>query len=110
MTLTSVKTFFSSRHDGLGKELNEWLAQVSGQVVVTGISMDSNEYGHCLVVMYQTGEGGRQYRAHVFFNSSHSSLEREANQGLAGAQAQWGRLVAIGSNQYGHCLCVVEEQ
>lgn len=110
MGQTAVKTIFSSRHDGMGHELNQWLSQVSGQIVITGMSMDSNEYGHCLALMYQTGDGGRQYRAHVFFNSSHAALEHEANRGLAAAQAQWGKMLAIGSNQYGHCLCVIEEQ
>lgn len=110
MAQTAIRTFFHGRHSELSRQLNEWLSQVSGQVVITGISLDSNDFGHSLVVMYQLGDGGRQYRAHVFFHSSHSSLEAEANRGLAAAQAQWGRFVAMGSNQRGHCLCVVEEQ
>lgn len=109
MPQTMVKILFSRRHDDLGQQLNAWLQEVSGQVTITGISVDSNEYGHCFSVMYQTGQGGHLYRAHVFYNTSHSGLEAEANRGLQAAQAQRGRFVAIGSNQYGHCLCVVEE-
>lgn len=110
MAQTAVKLFFDSRHDGLERDLNQWLGQISGQVVMTGMSMDSNKFGHCLTVMYQTGGEGRHYRAHVYYHSNHSRLEQAANQGLTAAQAQWGRLVAVGSNEYGHCLCVIEEQ
>lgn len=110
MSQTAVRTFFHGRHDGLGQDLNRWLTEVSGQVLITGISLDSNDFGHSLAVLYQTSGGGRQYRAHLFFNYRHTDLEQEANRGLAAAQAQWGRFVAIGSNQHGHCLCVVEEQ
>jgi hypothetical protein len=79
-------------------------------VTITGISLDSNDLGHSLAVLYQVGNGGRQYRAHLFFHRRHDALEEEANRELAEAQAQWGRFVAMGSNQQGHCLCVVEEQ
>lgn len=110
MAQTAAKVFFDSRHDGLEQELNQWLGQVSGEVVISGISMDSNDYGHCLAIMYQAAGGGKLYRGHVFFNHSHTSLEGEANQGLSAAQAQSGKWLAIGSNQHGHCLCVIEEQ
>jgi hypothetical protein len=110
MAQTAVRIFFHYRHDVLGQELNQWLSEVSGQVVITGISLDSNDLGHSLAVLYQVGEGGRQYRAHLFFHRRHDALDQEANAALAAAQAQWGRFVAIGSNQQGHCLCVIEEQ
>ncbi|MFZ5816041.1 MAG: hypothetical protein ACOY93_12150 [Bacillota bacterium] len=110
MAQTQVRIFFHHRHDRLQEELNQWLEEVAGQVVVTGVSMDSNKFGRCLVVMYQTGEEGRLYRAHLYYHSSHSRLEAEANEKLAAAQAQWGRLVALGSNEYGHYLCIIEEQ
>jgi len=107
---TSVKLLFDSSHLGLAEQLNRWLAEISGQVLVTGLSMDSNQYGHCLVIMYQVGAGGRNYRGHLFFDSGHGRLEEQARRGLAAAQAQWGKFVAVGSNDYGHCLCVIEEQ
>lgn len=110
MAQTAVKTLFNSSHSALHQQMNQWLAEVSGQVQITGVSMDSNEYGHCLVIMYQTGVQGRFYRGHLFFHSNHSALERDVNQGLATAQAQWGKFVGVGSNQYGHCVCVIEEQ
>lgn len=110
MTQSMVKVLFSRRHDELSQQLNQWLHQVAGQVCITGISLDSNEYGHCLAVMYQHGGEGKLYRAHLFYHTRHSNLESEANQGLQVAQAQWAKFIAIGSNQYGHCLCVIEER
>jgi len=107
---TEVKVLFSSRHDDLNQQLNAWLEQVSGWVVINGVSLDSNDYGHCLALLYEKSEPGRYYRAHVFFGSGHTFLEEEANRGLQEAQAHWGRFVAIGSNQYGHCLCIIEER
>jgi len=110
MARTAVKVLFNPSHRSLQEVLNEWLAEVSGSVTITGITMDSNQYGHCLAIMYEQGGEGRLYRGHVFFSRQHSALEQEANAGLAAAQAEWGRFVALGSNEYGHCLCVVEER
>lgn len=110
MTATAVKMLFSRSHGELEQQLNQWLEQISGQGSITGISMDSNEYGHCIALMYQIGGTGRFYRGHLFFHSRHTVVESEANQGLQAADAQWGRFVALGSNQYGHCLCVIEEK
>lgn len=110
MAQTAVKVLFNTSHRTLQEMLGEWLAEASGSVTITGITMDSNQYGHCIVIMYQQGGQGRFYRGHVFFSQRHTALEQEANAGLAAAQAHWGRFVALGSNEYGHCLCVVEEQ
>lgn len=110
MVQTGVKVLFHSSHNALQEQLNQWLARMSGSVTITGISMDSNQYGHCIAIMYQTGGEGRYYRGHLFFHSNHTALDQAANLGLQEAQAQWGRFVAIGSNEHGHCLCVVEEQ
>ncbi len=110
MAQTAVKVLFDRSHSGLSEQVNQWLAEASGHVLITGLSMDSNEHGHCLVIMYQTGAGSKVYRGHIFFSASHSALEQQATRGLQTAQAQWGKFVAIGSNQHGHCLCVIEEQ
>jgi hypothetical protein len=109
MAQTAVKVLFSHSHRSLEEQLNQWLEQVSGTVTITGISMDSNDLGHCLVLLYEDGGERHYYRGHVFFHRRHSGLEQEAHHGLTEAGAQWGRFVALGSNQHGHCLCVVEE-
>jgi len=110
MAQTAVKVLFNSSHRTLQEMLNQWLAEVSGSVTITDVTMDSNQYGHCLAIMYQQSGEGRQYRGHVFFSQRHTALEEVANEGLVAAQAHWGRFVALGSNEYGHCLCVVEER
>lgn len=110
MAQSAVKVFFHQRHGELAKQLTEWITQVSGRIQIQSISIDSNEYGHCLSILYSTGGEQHFYRPHLWFSSRHSELEQLANQGLAAAGAQHGRFIAMGSNQYGHCLCVIEEQ
>jgi len=102
---TAVRVFFDSSHANLERQLNQWLQQQAGQIEVLSISMDSNQYGHCLTLLCGLG-GGPVYRGLVFFSSQHASLEADANRVLTGVAD--ARLIAIGSNQYGHCLCVIE--
>ncbi|MBP2019221.1 hypothetical protein J2Z79_002646 [Symbiobacterium terraclitae] len=110
MAHTAVKVLFDSSHRTLEEMLNEWLAEVSGSVTIIDVTLNSNQYGHCIVILYQETGEGRFYRGHLFYGQRHTALEQEANAGLAAAEAQWGRFVALGSNEYGHCLCVVEER
>ncbi len=110
MAQTMVKILFHNSHRSLQDQLNAWLTEIAGTATITGVTMDSNNYGHCIAILYQQDGQGRLYRGHVFFHNSHSSLEQAANAGLEAAQAEWGRFVAIGSNEYGHCLCIIEEQ
>jgi len=104
--MSAVKVFFSSSHSTLNDELQAWLGHV--ETTILNISMDSNEYGHCLVLLHEPG-AGRRYTAQVFFSSRHSSLETTANDGLLQGRPGGHQLVAVGSNQYGHCLCVIRE-
>lgn len=104
--MSAVKVFFSARHGELNDELQAWLDH--SETKILGITMDSNEYGHCLVLLHEPGAGPR-YSAQVFFASRHSNLEETANGGLMQGRPGGHQLVAVGSNQYGHCLCVIRE-
>ena len=106
MAQTAVKVFFSQSHYTLNDELVAWLKQSAGQVTIRGITMDSNQYGHCLTVMY-TMEGGPAYGGQVLFSRRHDDLEAQTNQTLAQAQHMNFDFVAVGSNEHGHCLCVI---
>ncbi len=70
--------------------------------------MDSNECGHCLTLLYEEG-AAPVYRSHLFFHSRHSGVEEEANEGLAASAGGRPVLIAVGSNKFGHALCVIEE-
>ncbi|HLN64707.1 MAG TPA: hypothetical protein VK464_24555 [Symbiobacteriaceae bacterium] len=106
MAQTAVKVLFSQSHYTLNDELVGWLKQSANQITIRGISMDSNQYGHCLTVMYTTG-GGPAYGGLVLFSRRHDDLEAEANETLAQAQHMAFEFVAVGSNEHGHCLCVI---
>ena len=104
--MSAVKVFFSSSHAILQDELQSWLQHTEHTIL--GISMDSNEYGHCLAVLFEPGSG-RRYDAQVFFSSRHDGVEAEANSALVQGRPNGTQLVAIGSNKYGHCLCIIRE-
>lgn len=106
MPVTQVQIFFQTSHSRLDGELSSWLESRQGEIRVTGLSLDSNEYGHCLAVLYQE-EPGPVYAGRVWFNRKHSELQREANLALAAEGAPTGLFVAAGSNQHGHCLCMI---
>jgi hypothetical protein len=107
MAQHGVKVFFHNQHGSLDYDLQAWLGQVNGQVTIHHIMMDSNQYGHCLVVQYEMTPGP-QYRARVVFSRRHDGLEAEANPLLAGANPALRPLVALGSNDHGHCLCLID--
>lgn len=106
MSRTAVKTFFGRSHQTLGQELQAWLTEQTGRITIRSVSMDSNEYGHCLALMYEMVPGPA-YRAQVVFNQRHTDLETAANDLLAGVAGVQFSFVAVGSNQYGHCLVLV---
>lgn len=103
--MSAVKVFFSSSHHSLNNELQGWFQHTECNVL--DISMDSNEYGHCLVLLYEPGS--HRYEVQVFFASRHSGLESEANERLMQARHGGRQLVAVGSNAHGHCLCILLE-
>ena len=104
--MSAVKVFFSAKHQALHDELQGWLDH--SEVVIQGVTMDSNDYGHCLVVLHEPGSGHR-YHAQIFYATRHHDLEQQANEALASAPRGGAQVVAVGSNQYGHCLCVIRE-
>jgi hypothetical protein len=104
--MSAVKVFFSTNHLALQDELQTWLRQ--SESTLLGISMDSNQYGHCLVLLHEPGNAHR-YEGQIFFSTRHESLESVANNGLTQARPGGQQLVAVGSNEYGHCLCVIRE-
>jgi hypothetical protein len=106
MAHTAVKVFFRPNHNHLNEELQGWLKQTAGQITVIGITMDSNQHGHCLAVMY-AAEGGPTYGGQVMFSRRHDGLEADTNRALAQAGHVTFEFVAVGSNEYGHCLCVI---
>ncbi|MGE5673271.1 MAG: hypothetical protein ACM3XM_05240 [Mycobacterium leprae] len=108
MALSRVKLFFDFSHSDLSAQLAEWLDETMGQIRVTGVTMDSNQHGHCIAVLYQETPGP-VYRAHVWFNWSHMALQQDVNEGLAAVEQAEGRFVALGSNDHGHCLCIIAE-
>lgn len=103
---SAVKVFFSQSHSVLNDELQAWLKEMAGQVTITGLSMDSNQYGHCLAVLHRTG-GGPAYGGRVVFHRRHDGLEEAANQALAQAPDVTVDFMVVGSNEYGHCLCII---
>lgn len=106
MPRTQVQIFFQSSHARLDGELSGWLDSRRGEIRVTGLSLDSNEYGHCLSVLFQE-EPGPVYAGRVWFSRSHSDLQQAANLALAEEGAPSGLFVATGSNPHGHCLCMI---
>lgn len=106
MAQTAVKLFFDRSHYGLNQDFQAWLKQTASQITIRGISMDSNQYGHCLTVMY-TKEGGPTYGGQVLFSRRHDDLEAQTNETLAQAQHMAFEFVAVGSNEHGHCLCMI---
>jgi len=104
---SGVKLLFHNSHRSLEAELQQWLGQVNGQVTIHRTMMDSNQYGHCLVVQYEMS-GGPVYRAKVIYDRRHDGLEEQANALLAEANQAATPLVALGSNDYGHCLCLID--
>lgn len=104
--VSAVKTFFSSSHQTLSDQLQNWLQH--SETTILSISMDSNDYGHCLVVLHEPG-AARRYDAQVVFSSKHDQLEGLANQALYPLRPGGQQLVAVGSNNYGHCLCIIRE-
>jgi len=108
MPQSAVKLLFASSHSALAADLEAWLQETAEQVQITGISLDSNEFGHCLAVLYDLG-AGPVYTSRVWFHTQHWGLEEEANAELLKLSPAKCRLIAIGSNKYGHCLCVVAE-
>lgn len=104
--MSAVKVIFSSSHSALQNELQHWLQHTENTIL--GISMDSNEYGHCLAVLFEPG-GSHRYDAQVFFSSRHDGVEAEANSAQMQGRPGGTQLMAIGSNKYGHCLCIIRE-
>ncbi|MDF2626175.1 MAG: hypothetical protein K0R39_6 [Symbiobacteriaceae bacterium] len=104
--MSAVKVFFSRSHLDLQDELQAWLQQSESEIL--DISMDSNEHGHCLVLLHEPG-GSHRYTGQVFFSTGHTSLEEVANQAAVAARPDGQQHVAVGSNQYGHCLCIIRE-
>lgn len=102
-----VKILFSSNHRTLHDNLQTWLQDNPGQAVIHSISMDSNQYGHCLAIAY-SNENGPVYRGNIWFHSRHSELETQVNEALSGKVQGQGALIALGSNDYGHALCLIE--
>lgn len=107
MSNAAVKILFHSSHHSLGAQLQEWLREVSGQVTITNISMDSNRYGHCLAIAY-VERSGPAYRGSVWFHSRHDGLERVAKDSLKGLSPARQTFMAVGSNEYGHALCLID--
>jgi hypothetical protein len=107
MAQHGVKLLFHSSHSTLDGELQAWLGQVNGHVTIHHIMMDSNQYGHCLVIQYESAPGPL-YRARVVYNRRHDGLEAEANSLLAQVNSARRPLVALGSNDFGHCLCMID--
>lgn len=104
--MSAVKVLFSQSHGLLESGLQEFLVQTRGQIRITGVTMDSNEYGHNLVILYNRAPGP-EYYGHIYFDRRHDGLEEQTNRALAEA-GQWRpELVAVGSNQYGHCLTII---
>lgn len=104
--MSAVKVIFSKGHLTLQDELQAWLQ--GSESTILGISMDSNDYGHCLVLLHEPG-GSHRYTGQVFFSPGHGSLEEVANRAATEARPGGQQFVAVGSNQYGHCLCVIRE-
>jgi hypothetical protein len=105
--MSAVKVLFSNSHSDLNDQLKDWLG--TGGVVIRDVSMDSNRNGHCLVVLYEQGDQVR-YEGNVLFAWSHAELEGQANEMLKAALLESGaQFVAIGSNEYGHCLCIIRQ-
>lgn len=106
MPTTKVQIFFQSSHSRLDGELSNWLESRRGEIRVTGMSLDSNDLGHCLSVLYQE-EPGPVYAGRVWFSHKHTVLQEQANLALAAEGAPTGLFVATGSNKHGHCLCLI---
>ena len=87
--------------------MQEWLGQVNGQVIIHRLMMDSNQYGHCLVIQYEKTKGPI-YRAKVVYDRQHHGLEAQANELLMEANQSAAPMLALGSNDYGHCLCLID--
>lgn len=104
-----VKVLFSSGHSSLQEELQQWLDEMAERITITGLSLSSNEYGHCLVISYSK-ETGPGYTGWVWFSRSHTALENDANTDMAEVGADGKGFMAVGSNKLGHCLCVIAPQ
>jgi hypothetical protein len=104
--MSAVKVLFSRNHQDLLNDLQTWLLRTESTLL--GVSMDSNEYGHCLVLLHEPGSS-RRYEGQIFFSPRHESLEDVANRSLTASRPGAQQLVAVGSNQYGHCLCIIRE-
>lgn len=102
--MSAVRMFFSHSHYNLDDELREWLSH--NDVTVTGISMDSNQHGHCLAVLYEPG-GGARYESMISFAWRHDELEAQVNEALQAAGEPGAQCGALGSNEHGHCLCII---
>lgn len=105
MATSAVKAFFNTSHSTLQQELQAWLAKQASQIVIRNVSMDSNDYGHCLAVLYEPGPGP-VYCGLIAFNRRHDGAAEEATALLEQQDAEFA-LIAVGSNQHGHCLCLI---
>ncbi|HYF77748.1 MAG TPA: hypothetical protein VD973_11480 [Symbiobacteriaceae bacterium] len=104
--MSAVKVLFSRSHMDLQDELQAWLQR--SESTIHSISMDSNDHGHCLVLLHEPG-GSHRYAGQIFFSPGHASLEDVANRAMTTGRPGGQQLVAVGSNQFGHCLCIIRE-
>jgi len=107
MAAERLKMFFSYSHATVHNELNAWLDENANAITITAVSLDSNEHGHCLGVLYRE-EPGPAYTGGVWFDYRHDVLEDAVNTELPDLPGN-ARFMAVGSNKLGHAICVICE-
>lgn len=90
----------------LGEESQGRLTEQTGRILIRSVSMDSNEHGHCLAVLYEQARGPA-YRTQVVYSTRHDGVEAAANNAMDAEVGVQFSFVAVGSNNYGHCLVLV---
>lgn len=100
------KLFFSSGPESVGKALRQWLDEQNGRVSILSVAADANYYGYSIAVFYEQ-VAGPFYQLSTLSARKHDSLEEQVNQVLASASPKGAPMVAMGSNQLGHCLFIL---